>query len=60
MAWIFPDRNRVLEDIKLNMCQLCVLATKTIKGILGCIRRDVNSCQGEWILSLYSALVRHS
>jgi len=48
----------VLMNDKLTMTQLCALAAKKVRGILGCLKRSVASKSREVLLPLYSALVR--
>ena len=48
----------VLVDNMLAMSRQCVLVAKKANGILGCMKRSMDSQSREAILSIYSALVR--
>ncbi|GAB0208864.1 mitochondrial enolase superfamily member 1 [Grus japonensis] len=48
----------VLVGKKLSMSQQCALVAKKPHGILGCIKKSVDSRLGDVIPPLYSALVR--
>jgi len=48
----------VLVDNRCTMSQQCALAAKKASGILGCMKKSVASRSREFLLPLYTALVR--